>query len=185
LRGYLSGNVDIAPTIAELAGASAPDFVEGRSLTPLFFNQPSDPKTWRQAFFIEYYPEESDEVGWQPTPLHVLLGETISQAFRLPFSLNLSALLSPAGFSLQGALKPAMASDEGPIYGAVRTARYKYIEYVKGYRELYDLNKDPYELNNLAESADQALLDQLSTLAHRLYACSGASCRTIEQEPTP
>jgi N-acetylglucosamine-6-sulfatase len=43
-------NIDLAPTFAELAGASAPG-VEGRSLVPLF-QSPSAP--WRSDFLIEH-----------------------------------------------------------------------------------------------------------------------------------
>jgi len=37
-----------------------------------------------------------------------------------------------------------------PEFYAVRTAQWKYVEYVTGEVELYDLINDPYELNNLA-----------------------------------
>jgi len=37
-----------------------------------------------------------------------------------------------------------------PEFYAVRNAEWKYVEYVTGEKELYDLVNDPYELNNLA-----------------------------------
>ena len=51
--GELALNTDFAPTIAELTGASAPDFVDGRSLAPLLGNTP--PETWRSAFLLEHW----------------------------------------------------------------------------------------------------------------------------------
>ena len=41
-------------------------------------------------------------------------------------------------------------------YKAVRTERYKYIQYqdLTGMDELYDLQSDPYELNNLINKAE-------------------------------
>jgi arylsulfatase A-like enzyme len=37
-----------------------------------------------------------------------------------------------------------------PLYIGLRTRRYKYVEYVGGERELYDLRVDPHELTNMA-----------------------------------
>jgi arylsulfatase A-like enzyme len=46
----LVGNIDLAPTLAEIAGVRTPDFVDGRSFLPLL-QDPEGP--WRQAFLIE------------------------------------------------------------------------------------------------------------------------------------
>jgi arylsulfatase A-like enzyme len=46
-------NIDLAPTVAELAGVSAPAFVDGRSLVPLLEGAP--PATWRSAFLLEHW----------------------------------------------------------------------------------------------------------------------------------
>jgi N-acetylglucosamine-6-sulfatase len=39
-----------------------------------------------------------------------------------------------------------------PPYYAVHTRRYLYVEYLNGWRELYDLRTDPWELDNVAQS---------------------------------
>jgi arylsulfatase A-like enzyme len=41
-----------------------------------------------------------------------------------------------------------------PEFYAVRNAEWKYVEYVTGDKELYDLVNDPYELNNLAGKSE-------------------------------
>jgi arylsulfatase A-like enzyme len=60
LSDYLTGNVDLAPTLAELAGAEIPHFVEGRSLVPLLKGEGDRPATtsWRQSFLLEQYSDE-------------------------------------------------------------------------------------------------------------------------------
>jgi N-acetylglucosamine-6-sulfatase len=55
VRNQLVINNDLAPTIAELAGASTPAFVDGSSFAPLLGSSP--PSSWRQAFLQE---------GWRP-----------------------------------------------------------------------------------------------------------------------
>ena len=57
--GQLSSNIDLAPTIADLAGASIPRFVSGRSLVPLL--RGSQPRAWRKATISQYYRERNGE----------------------------------------------------------------------------------------------------------------------------
>ncbi len=59
--GQLAANIDLAPTIAALAGASVPRFVSGRSLVPLL--QGSQPSKWRKATISQYYREGNGEGG--------------------------------------------------------------------------------------------------------------------------
>jgi arylsulfatase A-like enzyme len=51
--GQLSSNIDLAPTLADLAGASVPAFVSGRSLVPLL--QGSRPGAWREATISQFH----------------------------------------------------------------------------------------------------------------------------------
>jgi N-acetylglucosamine-6-sulfatase len=114
-------NLDVAPTLLELAG-SAPDRpLHGRSLLPLLGG--AEPDDWRSSLLIEYY---TDTV--------------------FPRILTMG-------------------------YKAVRTERYKYIQYydLEGMDELYDLEVDPYELNNRLEDAEYAvILDEMRAELERL-----------------
>ena len=47
-------NIDIAPTVLELAGVARPAEMEGRSLVPLFRGAPAP---WRSSFVIEYFTD--------------------------------------------------------------------------------------------------------------------------------
>jgi arylsulfatase A-like enzyme len=105
-------NVDIAPTILEMAGIQKPKQMQGRSFLPLFKQQQVP---WRDKMFYEYYWEN--------------------------------------------------AFPQTPTQFAVRTDRYKFIRTygVWDIDQLYDLQEDPYELNNLIRSPQhQDLAKQLN-----------------------
>ena len=66
-------------------------------------------------------------------------------------------------------LGESMYSDGGPPpFQALRSTRWLYVEYRNGWRELYDLRRDPYELRNLATESRLTVLRQ--SLGVRLHA---------------
>ena len=67
-----------------------------------------------------------------------------------------------------------------PDYQAVRTESHKYVEYENGEKELYDLQADPYELDNLYESADPSLIEGLKATLDALRNCSEEGCQEAE-----
>jgi arylsulfatase A-like enzyme/CubicO group peptidase (beta-lactamase class C family) len=211
LAGYLTGNVDLAPTFAAIAGVQPPDFVDGRSLVPLLSAAPPAPSAWRQAYLVEQYPFGTGARAGEPPPL-----------LALRRSLDLLGVLEPAdGMDRepraaapdqarpvqarsnqvapnqvapnQGAPDQTTPDQTTPAatYIALRTLRYTYVEYDTGERELYDNDADPYQLDNQASKADPALLASLSTWVRQLHTCQAAGCRTAEQTqpsgltPTP
>ena len=61
---------------------------------------------------------------------------------------------------------------------AIRTERYLYAEYDTGERELYDLPRDPFELESRhASPAYVAIQAQLANRLHQLQDCAGTACR--------
>ena len=110
-RKAMTLNIDLHPTVLELAGIKPPPTAQGRSLAPMLLNKTLDE---RRVWFIEHhFPDK----GWIP-------------------------------------------SSEG-----IRTGRWKYLRYTDSaapYEELYDLENDPHETNNLADQAafkrEQAVL---------------------------
>ena len=63
-------------------------------------------------------------------------------------------------------------------FDGIRTLHYKYAECANGDRELYDLRKDPNELQSEhANPAYDALKASLAARLHNLVACKGATCR--------
>jgi arylsulfatase A-like enzyme len=67
-----------------------------------------------------------------------------------------------------------------PGFRAITTDRYLYVEYATDEIGLYDLSKDPYELENIREQADPALLEELAAYVVKLRRCQGAGCRIAD-----
>jgi hypothetical protein len=67
----------------------------------------------------------------------------------------------------------------GPTqFDAIRTRQFKYVEHLNGDRELYDLARDPYELQSQhANPAYDAIKASLAARLHNLVTCAGATCR--------
>jgi N-acetylglucosamine-6-sulfatase len=70
--------------------------------------------------------------------------------------------------------------DQSAQFDAIRTTGWTYVEYGTGERELYDLAADPYQLDNVVETADPALVAALATRLAELRTCGGAECRRLE-----
>ncbi len=72
-----------------------------------------------------------------------------------------------------------------PTYAGLRTLQYLYVEYSEGFVELYDLQKDPYQLENIAPDTDPAALQRYSSWLKALNGCEGEQCRELEEEFPP
>jgi len=83
-------------------------------------------------------------------------------------------------------LGDAVTSFAGLGWNAIRSARWKYVEWGTGERELYDLTGDPYEMRNLLfVGGDTTAVPALSTRLHQLMTCAGPSCAMLENLPVP
>ena len=166
-REELVLNNDLAPTFADIAGAQVPSFVDGRSLMPLLTDNPLAPEDWRSAFLVEAASEltgpEAPSIGedWvRPT----LSGD--------PWPNDWQQRLAEGGVEPQDWGRPA--------FEAIRTQRYLYVEYHNKERELYNLRKDPFELNNAYDDTDAGVLRRLEDRLAALRGCAGTACTDAE-----
>ncbi|HEU6445250.1 MAG TPA: sulfatase [Gaiellaceae bacterium] len=67
---------------------------------------------------------------------------------------------------------------ETTTYTAIRTPRYVFVQHGNGEQELYDLARDPHQLQSLhADPSRLALRNDLAARLARLRACAGDACR--------
>jgi|SRR5215207_8922677 len=115
----------------------------------------------------DYFPTFTDLAG-VPTPAYV-------------DGRSLRPLLQASAKSWRSAYLLEFRDDEKPnasFYGIRTRDGRKYIEYESGFKELYDLKTDPYELINSydANSSPAGLATRLQALKD----CAGATCRAAE-----
>jgi N-acetylglucosamine-6-sulfatase len=156
--GELAANIDVAPTLLELAGVEADKSIDGRSLVP--YLEDEDLRSRRPILFESFV--ESNDVE-------------ANGAFRGNGG-NASA-------SRSGGVK-ATASLLAPPkdYAGIRLGPYKYIAWPTGEKELYNINKDPNELNSLHRDPNFfPIRNFLHRQMKRLTRCVGREC----SKPTP
>jgi N-acetylglucosamine-6-sulfatase len=73
------------------------------------------------------------------------------------------------------------SNSDSALYGIRTSGGMKYVEYNGGFRELYNLSTDPYEMTNSYNS--NAPPANLATRLQELKSCAGATCRAAEDRP--
>lgn len=127
-------NIDILPTVLQMAGVAIPGFADGRSLLPIMRGHAQDGRL--HALFEGFGKETGDEGS--------------SEAAAPPFR-------------------------------ALRGREALYVEYPESdEREYFDLQADPYLLENTYKNASRQLTRAYSRLIAQLTDCRGDRCRELE-----
>jgi arylsulfatase A-like enzyme len=174
--GQLANTTDIAPTILELAEVAPDKSIDGVSLVPYA----KDPtlRSRRPLLFESFVQTDDVEANGQaPTE--------ISTPERAAAGPARGKLLGRAAARASGSAAknpPAHASVVAPPrnYYGIRLGPYKYIEWPDGEKELYDINKDPNELNNIVRDLNFAPIRSfMHQELERLEECSGRTCQEV------
>ncbi|BDD01950.1 sulfatase-like hydrolase/transferase [Persicobacter psychrovividus] len=137
----LISSVDIAPTMLSLAGLKIPASMQGRDFSGLMNGQ-QNRSNWRDAVFFE----------------DLFVAQLFNERYNEQVDLINDRLIE---------------NNKSYRSHGIRTGRYKYFRYYEHFpviEELYDLQEDPLEQNNLAHnSAYFELLKQMRKRTDQLY----------------
>jgi len=151
----LVSTVDLMPTVLAACGAAAVPRLPGRPLQPLLADEPV---AWRTQLFTEYHTHAA-AANYHPLRavrtdryklIENLLPDTVNPDYADTFRKLEGDAVDRGQAGFQGGLPRAIAG----AAPEVRTA-YALMEKPPRY-ELYDLQADPYEFRNLANSPDHA-----------------------------
>eukprot|EP01060_Flectonema_neradi_P017444 TRINITY_DN2432_c0_g1_i4.p1 TRINITY_DN2432_c0_g1~~TRINITY_DN2432_c0_g1_i4.p1 ORF type:complete len:537 (+),score=118.77 TRINITY_DN2432_c0_g1_i4:83-1612(+) len=151
-------NVDIAPTILELAGVTSMQ-VDGRSLVP-YLKQSStstdQQRPWRNSTYHEYYfvglPPKCGQNNPIETPDNNFIA--VRHQHGSPFGNILYAEFT--------------TGTQGPGF-----VNFSNIDFY----ELFDMDADPWQLNNIYNSTTQQVRDALHQDVHQWLQCKGTDCQ--------
>jgi N-acetylglucosamine-6-sulfatase len=159
-------NGDITPTILQATGASPGLPQDGRSMLP--YAQDPNLRTTRPILLETGPPGATVEPGTASTAV---------KRHRVRFSTYVKNL------DLDRTAQIARAII-APRYRAVRTGRYLLVKYSNGNREMYDVKRDPLQLNSVYKDSRyfpvrKYFLKKLSGL----FKCAGATCNEEPGKP--
>jgi arylsulfatase A-like enzyme len=166
--GEIVGNIDITPTILELAGVTPDKSLDGRSMKP-FFEDP-ELRTLRPYLFESFVEtDDVNEAGAIAEP-----GDQSRSTREQSLAARQSGTAARPGGEAGASLLAPPKDYEG-----IRLGPYKYIAWPDGEKELYDLETDPYELNNLVRIPNYFPVRNFlhRELTEHLEDCSGRTCR--------
>jgi hypothetical protein len=92
---------------------------------------------------------------------------------------SLQPVLEGNSTAWRSAILLEAAASYSPAYRGIRTSDgRKYVEYASGQRELYNLDRDPYELRESHDPSNPPAI--LTQRLKKLRSCAAASCRAAE-----
>ena len=131
-------NIDYAPTFLELAGVKKPQEMVGRSLLPIFDNGDAQ-KQWRSSIYYHYY----DYPTYHMVRKHDGVRTDRYKLIHFYGKGGLDAVPENKYQGIEG------TNENNTLKSLISIGYFEPKDNAVNYNELYDLQNDPHELNNL------------------------------------
>ena len=166
----LVSSLDIAPTCLDLAGAEIPSFMEGVSLAASFEN-PSSSEPLHEFVVAEDHWHDHDDFG------------RAIRTSQFKYIRNFYPELpnTPPADALKGMAYNSMLKLRER--GELTAAQNRIFLPQRASEELYNLEEDPEELNNLAD--DESFQEELLAMRERLSTWQKATADRLPEQRTP
>jgi N-acetylglucosamine-6-sulfatase len=182
----LVDNADFMPTVLQIAGASASSSapVDGRSYLP-FAQNPA----LRSSRPILLEGDVGPGIGPGQTDPDLFSVHKRRDGRSRAARLGLTNLKGVPNLDMEPGFVHfgVNGNIDVPAFKGIRTSRYQYVIYATGDQELYDMSRDPAQLNNVVfnkryKKAARVMYQRLLTLAF----CQGAPCNaSLGADPKP
>ncbi|XP_055957951.1 N-acetylglucosamine-6-sulfatase [Patella vulgata] len=151
-------NIDLGPTFVELSGQSVPAQMDGVSMVPILMSDSSTDVVTRENFLVEHY------------------GEHLVDNPGCPQLHNQGMMVCHSHCECQDSWNNTYSCLR--VIGQGKNYKYCQLEDLVNFVEVYDLDKDPYEFDNIVNTADQQLIATLKQELFDLSRCSGIACKS-------
>jgi N-acetylglucosamine-6-sulfatase len=167
-------NGDIPQTIVQIASGSENGDADGRSLLPYAID-PAKRSTRPILLEGDTGPGGTGAEAAQTAAVHAREARVGVAGKRGVDNLDQE----------RDAIKSAANTDTAPAYRSIRTDRYEYTLYANGQSELYDMKRDPAQLNSVVNDPRYRFVKRwLYAQLIPLSTCAGPPCR-VEIGPDP
>lgn len=193
---HMSGNIDIMPTLLDLAGGpgAIPPWIDGKSMLPLLVPSVATARGFRNESWRDYFLIEYKSVGTYYNDHSGAYGEpACAHGQKMPRGPDPNKTSPCVESNITGGGNCYFVdSTKSNSWRNLRIINDKeniaYIEYDATYNwqttdakgsgldwyELYDVQSDPYQMNNLYPTTDDATKTRLHQLMVKYYKCGGS-----------